>query len=102
MNEKEYKKRIYERVKKYIFIKKWDIRVPDLDFWLENFKGDDEQYLAHYLLARFIYYNKTEILCLYKRLFKMLIRQMFVDQCKSTNKIITEDKLCKLVADFWE
>ena len=96
--EKEhYKKYVYEKVKKYIHIKKWDIKLKDVDLWLANFSNDEGKYLAHRLLDKFIYYTADQIKFLYSNLFRKFYRDLFSKYFCNMGIIISETDLNMLI-----
>jgi len=58
----------------------WENKAADrLEGWLGNFKKEEEQKIALYLLSKFTYYNESEIKSLMRTSYKLLENKVFLD-----------------------
>jgi hypothetical protein len=80
---------------------KREITVKDIDKWLDNFTGevlskDEENVLALWLLANFVYYNEDEVRHLCRVLMKDFIHKMLIDV--NTQQDEVDKKLSEIIS----
>ena len=63
--------------------------------WLDNFKEDDEQLNALYLLSKFTYFGGIEIRALLKALYRDLYKYPIVESIRKENKDSLDDSFIK-------
>lgn len=70
---RRYHRVVVERARLYIERGIWHgIQLSNLEGWLQNFRADEEKYLAACLLDGFIYRSRPQIESMYKYLFSVL------------------------------
>jgi hypothetical protein len=70
----------------------WDhkVKLPNIEKWLSNFKDDNEQINALFLLSQFIYINDIQLRELLKRLYRDLFKYPIVQEIRKQSNGTTD------------